>query len=153
MKSFFALLFALAFTVPAAFGEGTGLGLTVGNPTGATGRTWIDNGRSLDYGFGWAVTDSKRFQLYGGHLWSRADAFRLNEESFDFFFGAGLAMRNRAGKSDNELSFGPRVPVGVSYLFGHPNLELFGLFAVNVGLVPATEVFLDLHLGARFYLF
>jgi len=48
---------------------------------------------------------------------------------------------------------GPRLPVGVSHEFSNPDLEVFAAFALNIGLIPHSAIFFDLHLGVRFYLF
>jgi hypothetical protein len=153
MKTF--LLFAAFFlSLPAvADTAGTGLGITLGSPSGITGRTWIDGVNSFDYGAGWGIIDSNKFEVYGDYLWNRADAFELNEAKFDFFFGGGISLRTSSGQNDNEAVFGPRIPVGFSHTFSNPNLELFAVAALNVGIIPHSDVYFDLHVGARFYLF
>jgi hypothetical protein len=154
----FLILSALLFAFPAlaahdtGAGASTALGVTLGSPNGITGRTWITPESSIDYGGGWSIQDGHQFEAYADYLWNRPDTFELNEQKFDLFFGGGLALRSHSGNGD-ELVLGPRLPVGVSYEFAQPALELFALFAVNVGIVPSSDVFFDLHVGARFYLF
>jgi hypothetical protein len=131
----------------------TALGLTLGSPNGVTGRTWFSSDTSLDYGAGWSLMDSNQFEIYSDYLWAKSGRLELNGEKFDLFYGGGLSLRTHSGKGDHDLVFGPRLPVGVSYEFSHPDLEVFALFALNVGVVPSSDVYLDLHVGARFYLF
>ncbi len=156
MKNVFSLLLVLLiFSLPRAEAEvgDTGIGLTLGSPNGVTGRTWISKENSIDYGAGWSLMDSSRFELYSDYLWANSGRFELNGEKFDLFFGGGLSLRSHSGKNNSELVFGPRLPVGVSYEFSHPDLEVFALLALNVGVIPSSDVYLDLHLGVRFYLF
>lgn len=156
MKNFalLFLLFCLVFSSSVfAQNRSTAIGVTVGSPNGITGRTWLNDENSFDYGAGWSVMDSKQFEVYSDYLWSRNGIFELNEEKFDFFFGGGLVLRTNSGNTGSDLVFGPRLPVGVSYEFSQPDLELFALFALNVGVIPSSDLFVDLHVGARFYLF
>jgi hypothetical protein len=144
---------ALFLSLPAFAASSTGVGLTVGSPNGLTGRTWLTDENSLDYGLGWGLGGGSKFEVYGDYLWNRPGMFEIGGEKFDFFFGGGAVIRTHSGKADDEVVFGPRLPVGVSYEFADPDLELFTAFALNVGIVPHSDVFFDLHLGARFYLF
>lgn len=155
MKSLLSLSFLLAtlLAAPAYAVEGTGIGLTLGVPSGVTGRTLLNGENSIDYGAGWSVVDTNRFQVYGDYLWSRPHTFEINEEKLDLFFGGGIALRTKSGSNDNEVVFGPRIPVGISYFFANPDLELFALGAVNVGILPSSDVWVDLLVGARFYVF
>ena len=147
-----SIILVLFVSFPAFATPSTGVGVTLGSPNGVTGRTWLTEEKSLDYGGGWSLFDSSKFEIYSDYLWNRSDTFEINNEKFDLFFGGGLALRNHSG-GGNELVLGPRLPVGVSYEFSHPDVEVFALFAVNVGLIPRSDVFVDLHLGVRFYLF
>jgi len=131
----------------------TGVGLMLGVPSGVTGRSWVSDENSIDYGAGWSIVDGNRFQVHADYLWARPHTFELNEEKFDLFFGGGVGVRTKSGSNDNEVVFGPRLPVGISYLFKNPDLELFALTALNLGLLPSFDVYFDLHVGARFYIF
>jgi hypothetical protein len=141
----------LLFLAPTAFaGEGTGVGIVLGSPNGFTSRHWLSNTESFDGAVGWSITDSK-FQANLNYLWSKPDTIELGEETLDLFFGAGLGIRTKSGKGDGEVVFGPRVPVGLSMDFQDPNIELFAQVAINVGIIPSSDLFLDGNLGVRFY--
>lgn len=149
------LIFCFTFLpmIASAANSSTGIGVTVGSPNGFTGRTWFNHESSIDYGAGWSLSDSRQFEIYSDYLWNRAGLIEIGDRAFDLFFGGGLALRSHSGKADNDLVIGPRIPVGASYTFTNPDLELFALFALNVGMIPSSDVFVDLHVGARFYLF
>lgn len=153
LNALFAI-FLFASLLPTASAEqGTGIGVTVGSPNGVSGRTWMNDENSLAYGAGWGLLEGNKFQLYADYLWNRPHTFELNGEPFALFFGGGLGLRGKSGSNDNEVVFGPRLPVGVSYLFAKPELEVYLMGAVNVGIIPSSDLYLDLHVGARFYLF
>lgn len=155
MKAVFFFLAAVIFfggsAQAANSGGDTGLGIMLGSPNGIVGRTWFDHSHSIDYGAGWNLLDTNRFQVHADYLWMRPDLIDINGTKFDLYFGAGFGFRTHAGKGDHETVFGPRIPVGASYEFKDPNLELFSEFAVNMGLIPSSDVYVDLAIGARFY--
>jgi hypothetical protein len=153
MKNLLLIAAALFATLAAHAEETTGVGITAGSPWGLTGRTWMNTENSIDYGFGWDLLNSSKFQVYGDYLWSRPDTFEINGEKFDLFFGGGLVLRTHSATDENTAVFGPRFPVGVSYFFAHPDLEVFGALALDVGLIPKSDVFVDVVAGARFNLY
>jgi hypothetical protein len=155
MKKLFALLSLSLATLSSAsaFAQApgtTGVGVVVGSPNGLTARHWINEENSVEGSLGWALSDS-RFQVNVNYLWNRANLIHIGEENFDLFFGAGLGLRTKSGKQNGEVVFGPRLPVGVAYTFVDPNLELFAQAALNVGIIPSSDVYVDGNLGLRFY--
>jgi hypothetical protein len=154
MKIFYVLS-AIFLSLPAfaASDYSTSLGVTLGSPYGVTGRTWLREENSIDYGFGWDLLDSSKFEVYSDYLWNQKNRFEINSNSFDLFYGAGLELRSHTGPNNNSVDFGPRLPVGVSYYVTHPDVELFAVFAFNIGIIPHSDVFIDLALGARFMIF
>jgi hypothetical protein len=155
MKALFILVASLIFlganAQAAASGGETGLGVMIGSPNGITGRTWFDNEHSIDYAAGWNVANSSRFQVHVDYLWMRPRLIDINGTKFDFYFGGGISFRTHSGVFDHETVFGPRVPVGMSYEFTDPNLEVFAEAAVNIGLIPTGNTYFDANLGARLY--
>lgn len=146
-------LFALLLFVPslALAREGTGVGVILGSPNGLSVRQWLAPERSIDGAAGWALGKDSRFQVHASYLWSRNDAIRIGDYDFDAFFGAGAVVRTKSGKNENEVVFGPRIPGGVSFYFENPVIEVFAQLALNVGLIPNSDVFLDGGIGARLY--
>jgi hypothetical protein len=155
MKALFSLLACMFFfTAPAQAtisGGDTGVGVMVGSPNGINGRTWFDGTHSVDYAAGWNLGDSSKFQMHVDYLWMRPGLIDLNGTRFDLYFGGGLSFRTHSGNGDRETVFGPRVPVGTSYEFTDPNLELFAEFAVNIGIIPSGNTYVDANIGARIY--
>ena len=64
-----ALMVLILNSSSAHAGErSTGVGLTLGSPNGLTGRTWVTEENSFDYGFGWGGFSSRKFQVYTDYL-------------------------------------------------------------------------------------
>ena len=145
------LMLAMFVGSGSAFaGAGTGVGVVVGSPNGFTVRHWMDEGNSFEGSAGWSISGS-RFQVNANYLYTISDAFKIQEASFDVFFGGGLSFRTKSGRQNGEVVFGPRLPVGVSYEFTDPNIEVFVQGALNVGVIPSSDVYADANLGVRFY--
>lgn len=149
MKTF--LLLSLFFVGTAAqAAAGTSVGVVLGSPNGITARHWLNEENSIDGAAGWAITDS-RFQVNGNFLWSKPGAIVIGQEDFDLFFGAGLSIRTKSGTANNEVVFGPRLPIGLAYEFANPDIEVFTQAALNVGIIPSSDLYLDANIGVRFY--
>ena len=132
-------------------GEETGYGVILGVPSGINVRHWIAEDRSLEANAGWSILNGSKFMLNASYLWNKKDVLELKEETFDLSFGAGLSVRTKSGSQDGEVVFGPRLPIGVSYYFTNPKIELFGEAGLNVGIVPSSDIYMDAGLGVRFY--
>lgn len=128
----------------------TGVGVILGSPNGITVKHWVYEDAALEANLGWSISGSK-FQVSTNYLFVKPEAFEVSEELFDFFFGAGLSLRSKSGKQDGEVVFGPRLPVGVSYQFAKPDMELFLQAALNVGIIPTSDIYADANLGIRFF--
>ncbi|MCO5142244.1 MAG: hypothetical protein M9962_04040 [Oligoflexia bacterium] len=155
MKIIVCFLLSLFFLLPIkSYADlPLGAGVLLGSPTGATARYWLNDEHSIDMAAGWTVFGASKFHLHADFLFSRNGMLEVKGEPFDLYFGAGLGLRSKSGRADGELVFGPRVPVGVSYEFEEPNLEVFAQGAVNLGVIPSTDFYVDAGVGVRFYVF
>lgn len=147
------LLLALLLLIPSVSQarEGTGIGVVLGIPTGVNARHWMSNLNAIDVNAGWSLANTSRFIVNANYLWNKPDALEVGDEHLDVFFGAGLGIRTKSGKADGELVFGPRLPVGISYFFTDPVVEVFGQAGLNLGLLPSADFYLDAGVGVRFY--
>lgn len=150
MARIFLLVVAMVTSTGAYAGEGTGIGVILGSPNGVTGRHWFDEEHSVDAAAGWSLFDS-HFIVNGNYLFTLPDSLQLGDETFDIFFGGGLSLRTKSGDANGEVVFGPRLPVGISYEFTDPYVEVFTQGALNVGLIPSSDIWVDANVGVRFY--
>lgn len=149
-----------------------GLGLSLGEPTGVTGKYWLSERNALDFGLGFG----SYYGFRGRDCWTDAagrnhcDAFRYGDSSvwadylwqfnltrgqltLDFHAGiGGRAWLWNAGAGDGGLGLSVRGPIGLDFMFaGAPFLEVF------VEIIPSIYFFryggfgFDAALGVRFY--
>lgn len=153
MKNSFLLILWMLLPAYAHAELPFGAGVILGSPTGFSARYWLNDENSIDLSTGWSIVGSSKFYLYSDFLFSRNGILEVQGEPFDLFFGGGLGVRSRSGRADGELVFGPRLPIGASYEFEEPNLEVFAQAAINLGIIPSTDWYLDAGIGVRFYIF
>lgn len=148
-----AAVLAGAMTVPQAVyarsgapERGTaGVGLIVGNPTGASGKLWLSKNRALDVGFGF----SGDFAAHADHLWHAWDALPQPTAGTLGVYAA-LGGRIEARRGDDE--FGIRTMAGIDYLMDTYPWEFFAELGPVFRLTPGTSVSMDGGIGVR-YLF
>jgi hypothetical protein len=140
----------------AAQGSGLGLGIIIGEPTGLSLKAWIGGGAAIDAAAAWSFEgrDYLRFHIdYLRHF----NAIDVGRGSLPFYYGIGgrigiLEDGYRGARGDDDdIRFGLRIPLGITYLFGRAPLDIFLEIAPVVDLVPSTDVDLDGGIGMRFY--
>lgn len=128
------------------------LGVILGAPTGLSGKAELGKNRAIDAALAYSLASDLGLEFHIDYLIENAHAFNINAPSpleLYFGFGARFAVIN-GGKHDNDLSIGPRVPVGVSYKMSNPNIEFFGELALDLDIIPDSNVDLEAGVGARY---
>jgi hypothetical protein len=121
-----------------------GLGFSIGQPIGLTGKYWIDNRLAVDAGAGYHI--SGNFSLNSDILYHMPYGVNVAQGRMPFYFGVG--MRALLGK-DDEL--GIRIPVGASYMLPSDPIELYAEFAPVIEFTGDVDMGLDGGVGVRFY--
>lgn len=145
MKRMLALACVLAFAAPARAQKAgdVGAGVILGNPTGVTGKLWLDNDRALDAGVGFS-TD---LAVYGDYLWHSWTVLpQPSEGKLPFYLGVGGQVRTL-----RDAEFGIRTVVGAAYWLPRDPIEVFLEIVPVFRLTPGTSVGLDAGLGLRYY--
>ncbi|MEK2687640.1 hypothetical protein [Bdellovibrio sp. GT3] len=145
-----ALSFSLlcASTAHADFAAG----LVVGDPIGFTGRLTLNEKNSVD-GFVGASSGSYRgLQLHSTFLFDNVQSWEVATEGpMNLYTGVGARLIFvDDGKYDGDVAFGPRVPVGLTYMISDPAMEVFGELAVAMNVSPKVDADLDIGFGVRF---
>jgi hypothetical protein len=131
-----------------------GAGFMVGDPTGVTGKFWLDDARALDFAAGWSLGENDAIHFSADHLWHRFDLLTPNQGSVALYAGIGarVALRDDEGKNqDHDDTFGLRVPLGIAYFTERMPLEIFAELAPVMELIPDTDLDVDLGIGLRYY--
>jgi len=124
-------IFVASVIASAAPSGGIGLGFMVGDPTALNVKFWQGTGISPVLAVG---VDGSRWDFHGDiNLHYPITAQSVN---FLFYFGAGLKAEE---KPDDEMVFGPRIPIGFELLLYEIPLDFFVEFA------PSWEFGSDHH--------
>jgi len=134
--------------------ERLGLGVTLGEPTGLSGKYWFTERFGIDSGLSYSFDDY--FILWGGALYHFTFGIPDLEENiggrFRPYLGAGMGfgISTDDGRDDKTLLF-IRLPAGLEWLIQELPVGVFMEISVGVGLVPSTEALIYGGLGARYY--
>ena len=159
-----SLPYALAFVLtllaaPDARAEGKdfGLGVVVGEPTGATGEIVFGPRTSLDLALGVELFHDRDLYFRLDFLF-RLIEFHENTITIPLYLGIGAFLwdHDRGDRADDDLHAGPRVPFGVALEFSTIPIQFF--FEVALRLIffdhgGDDQVDADLSgaLGFRYY--
>jgi len=146
------LLTGATLSSQQAYRTGTfGLGLIAGDPSGVTGKIWLDENISVNMAAGAGVFRRNSVQFQVDYVWN---SFALIDSSeiegqFAVYFGPGLRalFRNQEGTRDR---FGIRFPVGLSY-YPTPKWEFFAEAVPVLDLSPKVEGDMNASIGIRYF--
>jgi len=139
-------LLAAGITPAAAQNSGAaGAGVILGDPTGITGKFWLNNGRALDVGLG--LNDN--VTIYGDYLWHSWRVFpQPSEGKLPAYLGLGAQIGNT---SHHDSSLGLRAVAGLAYWLPHDPVEIFLELVPVLNLSHDTGLHLNAGLGVRYY--
>ncbi len=140
-----------------------GLGVILGEPTGITGKYWIDNRTAIDTTFSYSFDDY--FLVYADYLYHFPSAFGHSSEFVSRlipYVGIGgellIQTENTGNKSrayfksdQGSAGFALRIPLGIEWRPAHPPLGVFAEITPGIGVIPATYGFVQGGIGIRFY--
>ena len=128
--------------------KGFGLGIIVGEPTGLSGKYWLDSVNAVDFAIGYSlVKDQRGFSLHADYLYNLGEIIP-NFEKFPLYYGFGVRLRT---KEHSEGSFGARGVLGILWFNEKNRFDIFFEIAPVFNLLPSTSLSLDAGIGARYY--
>lgn len=141
--------------------SGFGLGLMLGDPTGLSGKAWLNSDRAIDFGLAWGVW-GRYIHLHGDYLFHNSGIIDASSGTFALYYGPGLRMRSWSGGrywhrgqwydyDGSRTDLGIRFPVGLNYWFEDIPLDAFIELAPTLDLTPGTSFDLDAAIGARYW--
>ena len=138
------LMTATTFTVSAQ--QGFGLGIVVGEPTGISGKLWLNDTSAIDAAAAWSFRGDGSFYAHADYLFHVFDVFPVEKGFLPLFFGAGGMIT-----LERDPQLGVRAPLGIEYVFQSAPVEIFLEAAPGIGLFPATRFELSGGIGIRYY--
>jgi hypothetical protein len=162
-----ALMCAIVFITVAPLkaqgplGRELGLGISIGNPLGATLKYWTSSNTALVGSIGADYFGSPRVNLdYHFHF----NAF--NSSVVKMYAGPGLAVGFGSGRSylwykkgkdyyfirdEGETGIGARVLFGLNVIPRNSPIEMYFELGPLIGIAPAFGASFDVAIGIRFY--
>jgi hypothetical protein len=150
MKLFITL--ALVILAQNSFATEYQLGVVLGAPTGISGKMSLDNKHSIDAVLAYSLADELGLEFHADYLVEKAHSFATNSGSpLDVYYGiGGRVVSIKKGKHEDDIAFGPRAPLGLTYQISDPNIEFFGELALAFDIIPATNLDLEGGIGLRY---
>ena len=128
-----------------------GLGLILGDPSGVSMKTKLQDGQALDglvsYGSGPAST----YYLAGSYQFEKPSALHFGKQPVDFYYGLGIRIHESGPSNDRKLHLGPKVPAGLSIKLVDTAFEVFAEAAFVLDITPSTSGDIDGGIGARYW--
>lgn len=150
--AFSAVLFAFSALLPSHLlaQSNFGLGIIVGEPTGISAKTWLNDHNAVDGAVAWSVNENARFQVHADYLYHRNYLFATEDLTgrIPFYFGIGGRMR-MAERGDDRL--GVRFPLGITTLLRQAPIEFFLEVVPVMDLAPDTDFDINGAIGARWW--
>src|SRR5258706_6272173 len=153
------LILSIAASSPVlAQGGRFGAGFVFGEPTGIAWKYQISDRNAVDGSIGFSPYD--RYRINVDYLWQ---SYPFNEPRLALHYGVGGALgfgrtdylfvdgRNTYLFRTQDLGFGVRGVVGMTYLVPRTPMDLFLEVAPLMILAPGTGMGVDAGFGARFY--
>lgn len=132
-----------------------GLGVILGDPTALTLKLRLDRSSAVQFHAGWGFREDSgsRVVLIADYLYHFGTILPETGSagSLSPYLGIGGKLGIAAGKKNDGLLLGARVPLGLSFLIRGTPLEVFLEVAVGIHLIPETSALVDGGLGIRFY--
>ena len=158
------VLLSLAFVILVAnspiaeAGEGLGLGIILGEPTGISFKNRIGDDKAIDGGVAWSFSGHESIHFHIDYLIHKDGHIRTDEVqgSFPLYYGIGGRLKLRDANDGNDKNskdslLGVRIPLGLSYLISDMPMDFFIEIVPVLDIVPDTDFDLNAAIGARFY--
>jgi hypothetical protein len=145
------VLFASLISTSYAHAE-YAVGAMVGDPIGFSGRMSLNDQNSVDAAVAVSGGTYRGLQLHSTFLFDKFQSWEMAKEGpMNLYLGIGARMIFiNDGKYDGDVAFGPRAPVGMTYMWADPKVEFFAEAALILDVAPKVDADLDIAAGARF---
>ena len=127
-----------------------GFGFIVGEPTGFSMKTMLNETVGIDAGTGWSFDHESHFHIHADmlhHNWDiLQDQFRITEGRLPLYYGIGGRLI-----FGDDTKAGVRLVVGISYLFEDSPIDTFFEIAPIMDVAPETKLNGNAAIGARYW--
>lgn len=150
MKQFLSLIIMLILisSFPLIAQEhGVGFGIMIGEPTGLSGKFWLDDSKALDFGLAYSLFHSQSsISLHCDYVMHNFDMIK-SDYKLPVYYGFG----GRLHSNNQKTYIGARGVAGLLYIDNKYPIDAFIEIAPVFNLLPETSLHLDFAIGARYY--
>lgn len=125
-----------------------GVGLMLGEPTGASFKYWLSDVAAIDGVVGISLDDDEDFAVHADYLYHLNDVIELDENRMTVYFGGGPRFKARDRRDD---LFGIRTVGGVAYIFDDVPVDVFFEAGPIFDVSPDFDVRYTVGIGARYW--
>lgn len=130
---------------------GTGLGLSVGDPTGVNFKTFTGARMAVDATLGLGFIGGNHLAFNLGLIWHNP-----LDRGLDWYYGVGGKLGlydedRKDGRDRDRLRLGARAPIGVALMLRQVPLDLFAEVAAGLWLIDDVDLDLDGAVGVRYW--
>ncbi len=143
----YIILFLFSLSISYSQEKGFGVGVMLGEPTGISLKSWMNETNAIDAGLAWSYYKSPSMHFHADYLWHSFDLIKT-EEQIPVYYGVG--GRIKFGKKDDS-KLGVRGVFGVGYFLKSAPLDFFVEIAPVFDIIPGTSFNMNGAIGARYF--
>ncbi len=122
-------------------------GIIMGEPTGISFKTWLNEDTALAAAAAWSFADGREaFHIHGDYLNHIFGLFHPKRGRMAVFYGFGARV-----KTEPQTRAGIRIPFGVTYIFEGAPLDIFFQIVPLLDMAPSTEANVNIGAGIGYY--
>lgn len=150
MKLLLLMVFSILFInfAMAQPGQGLGIGVIVGEPTGISFKSWKGPSPAIAGAVAWSFSGKTSLHVHIDYLMGHN--FLDQRSRVPLYYGLGGRVRIK-DNGDSDPLIGVRIPVGISYIFPNDPFDIFLEIAPIIDVIPDTDFGLNSAIGARYY--
>ncbi len=123
-----------------------GVGIILGEPTGLSGKYWLNEFEAIDVGIAYSFIGESSFSLHADYLYHDLDVI-IDKREIPVYYGFGFRFR----ALDNDPALGARGVIGVVWYHPKYPFDVFFEIVPVFELFPSTSLNLDIAIGGRYY--
>jgi hypothetical protein len=136
----------LACASAQAQDEGFGLGVILGEPTGISGKLWVEDNKAFDGAIAWSFEDETAVHLHTDLLFHSGNVVRVEMSKLLGYYGIGGRI-----KFEDNTKVGIRVPLGFNYIATKTPVDVFLEIVPLLDLAPGTKFNVNAAIGIRYF--
>ncbi len=142
------LILIISISQAYAQRSGYGVGIIIGEPTGLSGKYWMDKETAVSAGLAYSFASNNRGISLHADLINHQYGVIKSGYILPVYYGFGFRLRT---KERTDGSFGVRGVVGLNWQRTDYPIDIFIEAAPVFILLPETGVAIDASLGARYF--